>query len=559
MKNLSTKYLKSDLKAGLVVFLVALPLCLGIALASGAPLFAGIISGIIGGIVIGFFSGSNLSVSGPAAGLTAIVLTAIATLGSWEAFLLAGLIAGGFQLILGFLKAGIISNYLPSNVIEGMLAAIGIIIILTQLPHAVGFDAINEGDFFHINKAGKHDMFSTLIDSINYMHLGAIIVVMVSLGIIIAFNKVPALKKIKAIPSSLVAVIAGVALNETFIAIGSPLAITPAHLVSLPVPESFEAFKSQFSLPDFSQIGNVDVWIVALTIAAVASIETLLCIEATDKLDPLKRYSNTNTELKAQGIGNIISSMIGGLPMTSVIVRSSANVNSGGRTKLSAISHGIFLLVAVVAIPSLLNKIPLASLAAILIAVGFKLASPKVFVHMWNNSKKFQFIPFVVTVIAVVATDLLKGVGIGLAVSIFFILRGNLKLAYFFKRENHTEGKTIQMELAQEVSFLNKAAIKQTFAHLPSNSRIVIDASNTVYIDHDVLQLIKDFVNYGCKDKNINVYLIGFRKEYKIENSTNHVTTILSDNEDKVALHEIEEGFKIPSNILKVKELTNAG
>ncbi|WP_299780977.1 SulP family inorganic anion transporter [uncultured Formosa sp.] len=559
MKNLSTKYLKSDLKAGLVVFLVALPLCLGIALASGAPLFAGIISGIIGGIVVGIFSGSNLSVSGPAAGLTAIVLTAIATLGSWEAFLLAGLIAGIIQLILGFLKAGIISNYLPSNVIEGMLAAIGIIIILTQLPHAVGFDAINEGDYFHINKEGKHDMFSTLIDSINYMHLGAIIVVLVSLGIIVAFNKVPALKKIKSIPSSLVAVIAGVAINEAFIATGSPLAITPAHLVSLPVPESFDAFKSQFSLPDFSQIGNIDVWIVALTIAAVASIETLLCIEASDKLDPLKRYSNTNTELKAQGIGNIISSMIGGLPMTSVIVRSSANVNSGGRTKLSAISHGVFLLLAVVAIPTVLNKIPLASLAAVLIAVGFKLASPKVFIHMWNNSKKFQFIPFVVTVIAVVSTDLLKGVGIGMAVSIFFILRGNLKLAYFFKRENHTEGKTIQMELAQEVSFLNKAAIKQTFAHLPSNSRIVVDASNTVYIDHDVLQLIKDFVNFGCKDKNINVYLIGFRKEYKIENSTNHVTTILSDNDDKVALHEIEEGFKIPSNILKVKELTKAG
>ncbi|QDO94972.1 SulP family inorganic anion transporter [Formosa sediminum] len=559
MKNLSTKYLKADLKAGLVVFLVALPLCLGIALASGAPLFAGIISGIIGGIVVGFFSGSNLSVSGPAAGLTAIVLTAIATLGSWEAFLLAGLIAGGIQLILGFLKAGIISNYLPSNVIEGMLAAIGIIIILTQLPHAVGYDTIHEGDFFHINKAGKHDMFSTVIDGINYMHIGAIIVVLVSLGIIIAFMRVPALKKIKSIPGSLVAVIAGVAINEVFKATGSPLTITSAHLVSLPVPESFEAFKSQFSLPDFSQIGNVDVWVVAITIAAVASIETLLCIEASDKLDPLKRYSNTNTELKAQGIGNIISSLIGGLPMTSVIVRSSANVNSGGRTKLSAISHGVFLLVAVLAIPSLLNKIPLASLAAVLIAVGFKLASPKVFIHMWNNSKKFQFIPFVVTVIAVVYTDLLKGVGIGMAVSVFFILRGNLKLAYFFKRENHTEGKTIHMELAQEVSFLNKAAIKQTFAHLPSNSRIVVDASNTVYIDHDVLQLIKDFVNFGCKDKNITVYLIGFRKEYKIENSINHVTTILSDNDEKVALHEIEEGYKIPSNILKVKELTKAG
>lgn len=554
MKKFSTEYLKADLKSGLVVFLVALPLCLGIALASGAPLFSGIIAGITGGIVIGFFSGSQLSVSGPAAGLTAIVLTGIATLGSFEAFILAGLIAGGIQLILGFLKAGIISNYLPSNVIEGMLAAIGIIIILTQLPHAVGYDVIHEGDFFHINKAGKHDMFSTVIDSINFMHLGAIIVVLTSLGIIIAFNKVPALKKIKAIPSSLVAVIAGVLINEAFIATNSPLAISPAHLVNLPVPESFQDFKSQFSLPDFSQIGNINIWITALTIAAVASIETLLCIEATDKLDPLKRYSNTNTELKAQGIGNMVSSLIGGLPITSVIVRSSANISSGGRTKIAAISHGFFLLIAVVAIPAILNKIPLASLAAVLIAIGFKLASPKVFVHMWKNSKKFQFIPFVVTVIAVVVTDLLKGVGIGLAVSIFFILRGNLKLAYFFKQDKHTTGKTIQIELAQEVSFLNKAAIKQTFAHLPENSNVVIDASHTVYIDHDVLQMIRDFVEYGSKDKDINVKLLGFRKEYKIENST-HVSDIISNNNQPISPNDVKEGYKVPSNVLKVNEL----
>ena len=555
MKNLSTKYLKSDLQAGMVVFLVALPLCLGIALASGAPLFSGIISGVIGGIVVGLFSNSQLSVSGPAAGLTAIILTAIATLGSFEAFLLAGVLAGVIQLVLGYVKAGVVSNYLPSNVIEGMLAAIGIIIILTQLPHAIGYDVINEGDYFHINKEGRHDMFETLINAVNFMHPGAVIIVLASLIVLIAFEKVEFLKKIKAIPSALVAVLTGVIINEFFRLTGSSLLIGPDHLVSLPVPESMSAFLGQFSLPDFNQIANGQVWVVALTIAAVASIETLLCIEASDQLDPLKRYTNTNRELKAQGIGNVLSCMIGGIPMTSVIVRSSANVNSGGRTKIAAISHGAFLMLAVVAIPMLLNKIPLASLAAVLIVIGFKLASPKVFIHMWKNSKKFQFIPFVVTVIAIIFTDLLVGVGIGLTVSIYFILRGNLKLAYFFKQEEYSADKTIHMELAQEVSFLNKAAIKQTFAHLPENSKLVLDASHSIYIDHDVLQMIKDFVNLAAPEKNIQVRLTGFRKEYNIDNTDVHVTTVLSDNEDQISPKDVEAGVKVPSNVLKLKDL----
>ena len=555
MKNLSTKYLKSDLQAGMVVFLVALPLCLGIALASGAPLFSGIISGVIGGIVVGLFSNSQLSVSGPAAGLTAIILTAIATLGSFEAFLLAGVLAGVIQLVLGYVKAGVVSNYLPSNVIEGMLAAIGIIIILTQLPHAIGYDVINEGDYFHINKEGRHDMFETLINAVNFMHPGAVIIVLASLTVLIAFEKVEFLKKIKAIPSALVAVLTGVIINEFFRLTGSSLLIGPDHLVSLPVPESMSAFLGQFSLPDFNQIANGQVWVVALTIAAVASIETLLCIEASDQLDPLKRYTNTNRELKAQGIGNVLSCMIGGIPMTSVIVRSSANVNSGGRTKIAAISHGAFLMLAVVAIPMLLNKIPLASLAAVLIVIGFKLASPKVFIHMWKNSKKFQFIPFVVTVIAIIFTDLLVGVGIGLTVSIYFILRGNLKLAYFFKQEEYSADKTIHMELAQEVSFLNKAAIKQTFAHLPENSKLVLDASHSIYIDHDVLQMIKDFVNLAAPEKNIQVRLTGFRKEYNIDNTDVHVTTVLSDNEDQISPKDVEAGVKVPSNVLKLKDL----
>ncbi|WP_432411185.1 SulP family inorganic anion transporter [Rasiella sp. SM2506] len=555
MKNFSTKYFKSDIKSGLVVFLVALPLCLGIALASGAPLFSGIISGVVAGIVVGTLSGSQLSVSGPAAGLTAIVLAAIATLGSFEAFLLAGVLAGVLQIILGFVKAGVLSNYLPSNVIEGMLAAIGIIIILSQLPHAVGFDEMHEGDYWFVNAAGDHQIFTTLANTVNFIHPGAVIVVLASLAILIAFLKVPFLKQMKSIPGALVAVLAGVAINETFKATGSSLAISPEHLVSLPVPESMTQFWSQFSLPDFSQIGNIDIWIVAITIAAVASIETLLCIEAADKLDPLKRYTNTNRELKAQGVGNMLSCLIGGIPVTSVIVRTSANINAGGRTKLAAISHGIFLMAAVLAIPFLLNLIPLASLAAVLLVIGYKLASPAKFVHMWRNSKKFQFIPFVVTIVAVVFTDLLVGVGIGMAVSIYFILRGNVKLAYFFKKDKHKEGETINMELAQEVSFLNKAAIKQTFAHLPEGSKIKIDASTTVYIDHDVLQMIKEFVTEGAKERNIAVALVGFRKEYKMENSTTYVTSVVSDNGEPVSPKVVTNGTKVPSNILKVREL----
>jgi MFS superfamily sulfate permease-like transporter len=516
-------YFKTDVLSGVVVFLVALPLCLGIALASGAPLFAGIISGVLGGIVVGLLSGSQLSVSGPAAGLTAIVLAAITTLGRYEVFLMAVVLAGGLQLLLSLAKAGTISNYFPSNVIEGMLTGIGIIIILKQLPHAVGYDVDNEGDFFFIEKRTGHNTFSALIDAINYSHVGALVICLVALGILIAFNKVPFLKNLKVVPGALVAVVAGIILNEIFKASGSTLAISQEHLVNLPVPASFQDFIGQFSMPDFTAISNPEVWVMAATLAIVASIETLLCIEASDKMDPLKRYSNGNRELFAQGVGNILSGMIGGIPMTSVIVRTSANVNSGGRTRMATIAHGIFLLLAVVSIPTLLNKIPLACLAAILLMIGYKLASPKVFRHMWESGQ-YQFIPFIATVVAVVFTDLLKGVAIGLVVSIFYILRANLRLAYFFKKEDHHEGETITIKLAQEVSFLNKAAIKRTLRQLPANARVVIDASDTFYIDHDVLELIRDFMTTGSKDKDISTSLIGFKSEYKI-NETTQVTS----------------------------------
>ena len=518
-----TSYLRSDVQSGLVVFLVALPLCLGIALASGAPLFAGIISGVIGGIVVGFLSNSQLSVTGPAAGLTAIVLAAISSLGSYQYFLAAVVLAGVLQILLGIARAGTISNYFPSNVIEGMLTAIGIIIIMKQLPHAVGYDVDNEGDFFFIEKGEGHNTFSSIIDAINYSHPGAMLVTAVSLLILIAFNKVAFLKNLKVIPGALIAVLAGIIINEIFKSSGSNMLIQQEHLVNLPVPDSLEALMSQFTFPDFSAMMKPEVWVVAVTIAVVASIETLLCVEASDKLDPMKRYTNTNTELFAQGAGNMLSGLIGGLPMTSVIVRTSANINSGGRTKIATIAHGIFLLIAVLSIPTLLNKIPLASLAAVLLMIGFKLASPKVFMHMWHNGR-YQFVPFLSTVLAVVFTDLLKGVAIGLVVSVFYILRANLQLAYFFKKEEYHDGETVTIKLAQEVSFLNKAAIKQTLSQLPAQSRVEIDASDTFYIDYDVLQLIKDFLSTGSVEKNIRVHLTGFKEEYRLQAVPSHVT-----------------------------------
>jgi MFS superfamily sulfate permease-like transporter len=514
--NISSN-VSGDLAAGLVVFFVALPLCLGIALASGAPLFAGLIAGIIGGIIVGILSKSHLSVSGPAAGLTAIVLAAVTELGAFNIFLCAVLIAGVIQLALGFLKAGSIANYLPSNVIEGMLAGIGVIIILKQLPHAVGFDRDSGGNFSFLDTSGGNT-FTALTQALNYFTLGAVLIASISILIMKVWEKVPALKKIKILPGPLVAVVFGVILNEIFIAAGSSLAIDQEHLVSLPVSGSVGEFFSQFNLPDFGGFTNQKVWTYGFTIAVVASIETLLCIEAVDTLDPHKRYTPPNHELKAQGIGNILNGLIGGLPITSVIVRSSANVNADAQTKLSCITHGVLLLVCAAAIPFLLNKIPLAVLAAILILTGYKLANPALIKRWWGHGWQ-QFVPFSITVIGVVLTDLLMGVTMGLVVSVAFILRENQKSAYFFQRKKYHEGDIIHIHLAQEVSFLNKAAIKLTLEHLPPESYVIIDASENVYIDHDVRELIKEFSEVKAPERNIRLELVGFRERYKIENT----------------------------------------
>ncbi|HEX9981024.1 MAG TPA: SulP family inorganic anion transporter [Flavobacterium sp.] len=515
--------LKSDFASGLVVFLVALPLCLGIAMASGAPLFSGIIAGVVGGIVVGFLSTSHLSVSGPAAGLTAIVLSAVTELGAFDIFLTALFIAGVLQLALGFLKAGTISNYFPTNVIEGMLAGIGIIIILKQLPHAVGYDADFEGDQSFIQNDGGNT-FSTILGAFDYIQFGAVIITLVSLLILIGWDKVGFLKKLKLVPGALVAVVTGIALNEIFKATGSPLAISGEHLVTLPVPESAREFASIIVSPDFSAVTNPQVWIVAATIAIVASIETLLCIEAADRMDRQRRYTDTNVELRAQGIGNLLSSLIGGLPMTSVVVRTSANYNAGAKSKMSTIIHGVLLLICVLAVPRILNLIPLATLAAVLLMVGYKLAKPSVFLHFYRKGK-YQFVPFIATLLAVVFTDLLKGVALGIIISIIFVLKGNLKRAYNFRKEQYADGDVIHIDLAQEVSFLNKAAIKSTLNEIPENSRVIIDASDTVYIAHDILDLIREFKTSRAPEDNIRLKLKGFKKAYKLENnSENHVT-----------------------------------
>lgn len=507
-KYFLAKNLKKDLPASIVVFLVALPLCLGIALASGAPLFSGLLSGIIGGIVVASFSGSQLSVSGPAAGLTAIVLTAITDLGSFEIFLMAVTLAGIIQIVLGILKAGTIGNYFPNSVIIGMLAAIGIILILKQLPHAVGYDADFEGDET-FSQPDKENTFTAIISAFSKFTGGAIIISAISIAVLLLW---PKFKKLEIIPAPLIVVALGIILSEVFK--GTAMALNIDQFVQIPVVTNFTDFKGLFTSPDFGALTNPALYKVAFTIAIVASLETLLSLEAVDKIDPIKRVSPTNQELVAQGIGNTLAGLVGALPMTSVIVRSSANVNSGARTKVSAIFHGVFLMLAVLVIPVLINKIPLSCLAAILLTVGYKLAKLSLFKQMWKDGWD-QFIPFVVTVLAVVFTDLLIGVGIGLAVGIIFILRTSLRNPYFYVIDK-SEGKDIiRIKLAQEVSYLNKGAVEYILTHVPPNKTVIIDGSASLFIDKDVLDTIFNF-ELHAHTKHIKVELVNIQEKYTI-------------------------------------------
>lgn len=509
-KNYSMfKYLKNDLPSSIVVFFVALPLCLGIALASGAPLFSGLIAGIVGGIVVGSLSGSQVGVSGPAAGLAVIVLSAIATLGSWETFLMAVVIGGALQLLLGVLKAGIIGYYFPSSVIKGMLTGIGIIIFLKQIPHVFGYDESPEGDFAFKQVDGENT-FSELINMMEYITPGAIVVSVISLGILLLWELYlgKKFKIFKLVQGPLVAVVFGI-IYYLFTQ-DSNLGLKASQLVTVPVPEDASSFFAQFSFPDFSQITNPAVWITGATIAIVASLETLLCVEATDKLDPDKRVTPTNRELFAQGAGNMVSGFIGGLPITQVIVRSSANIQSGGKTKMSAIIHGFFLLGSVILIPRILNIIPIAVLAAVLLVVGYKLAKPSLFKKMYGLGWK-QFVPFIVTVLGIVFTDLLKGIGLGMAVGIVVILIKSYQNSHFLHIEDKSNGKhKIKMTLAEEVTFFNKGAILNELDSLPIDTFLELDVRKTRYLDNDIIEILEDFA-FKAKERNIDIKLISER------------------------------------------------
>ena len=508
--DLSFKHIKQDLPASIVVFFVALPLCLGIALASGAPLFSGIIAGIVGGIVVGMASGSRLGVSGPAAGLAVIVFDAIATLGSWELFLCAVVLAGVFQIALGYLRAGFVAYFFPTSVITGMLTGIGLLIILKQLPYLLGWhaDFLGEQAFQQFN---GENTFSAITHAISQISLPALLISAFSLALLVVWDKylTPKHKIFQLIQGPIVVVLLGIVFTVILNQASAPLSVD--QLVSLPVISSFTDLTNEMAFPAFDQMFSLDVLTVAAVMAIVASIETLLSVEATDKLDPQRNTTPTNRELKAQGLGNIFSGLLGGLPVTQVIVRSSANIAFGARSKLSAIMHGFFLLIAVVAIGGLLNLIPLASLAAVLIIVGYKLAKPATFSVMYRAGWE-QFLPFMATIIVMLVTDLLSGVIAGLAVSVFFTLKHSYKNSFHFRDtvENQNDLETHHIVLAEEVSFFNKPSILKKLNSLPENSKVILDFTNSKSVAFDVIELVKDF-SAKAHHRNISVETVALK------------------------------------------------
>ncbi|MFA0964218.1 SulP family inorganic anion transporter [Roseivirga sp. BDSF3-8] len=507
--NSWTQNLGKDVPASIVVFLVALPLCLGIALASEAPLFSGIIAGIIGGIVIGFASGSSLAVSGPAAGLAVIVADGIGELGSFNIFLLAVMIGGLMQLTLGLLKAGVVANFFPDSVIKGMLSAIGLILIFKQIPHAFGLDEDYEGDMSFWQKDGENTL-TEILKITDYLTPGAIIITVISLAILILWG-LPQFKKFKffqVVPGAMIVVLFGIFANVFYKSYMPEFYLQDSHLVSnIPLSFgedggfSFSKFTSNFTLPDFSAIGNYNMWVIAFTIAMIASIETLLSIEATDKLDPLKRITPTNRELIAQGMGNTLSGLIGGLPITAVIVRSSANISSGARTKVSAVLHGFMLLATVAFIPQILNLIPKSALAAVLLLVGYKLTKPVLYKQMYRKGWD-QFLPFIITIIAIYFTDLLIGIAIGMVVGFFFVMKSNYHSAITVARHNNN----YLLRLKKDVSFLNKIELRTILREIPAGSHVLIDGTRAKFVDSDIQETLKEFTETASM-KDITVEL----------------------------------------------------
>lgn len=505
-----------DAPAGLVVFLVALPLCLGISLASGAPLLAGVVAGIVGGVLVSLLSGSAVSVSGPAAGLTVVVLSAISTLGSWPAVLAATAVAGVIQIGLGLARAGIIALYFPAAVIRGMLAAIGIILILKQLPHFFGADADYFEDMNFLQFNGLNT-FSAIGAAMKGLSPGSVLVGVVSLAILLLWNTAPVKRQAwsRLVPGALIAVLASVAINYVLKKVAPELQVRPEHLVKLPVVTSLSQLASEMTFPDFEALRRPATYGVAFTIAIVASLETLLSVEAVDNLDPQKRHTPTNRELMAQGAGNLVSGLLGGLPLTAVIVRSSANIAAGAQTKLSAFIHGLLLLTSLLFLGAVLNLIPLSALAAVLLTVGYKLTTPALYRKQWRLGWA-QFTPFIITIVAVLFTDLLKGVSIGLVLGFFFILKDNAKAGSYLRRDDsddhsETPDAPLHLRLPEHVSFLNKASIVTTLDQLPHNSRVILDGSRSDVIDHDVLEAIEAF-RQAAPARGIDLELRGIRR-----------------------------------------------
>lgn len=499
------KHLKQDIPAGVVVFLVALPLCLGVALASGAPLFSGIIAGIIGGMLVSWASGSQLSVSGPAAGLTVIVFNAIESLGSFQAFLLSVTIAGGIQLTLGFLKAGLIGAFFPGSVIKGMLAAIGLILIIKQTPHATGYHSSYEGDESYMKETAESSFFE-LTQALESIVPSVTLVSVVALLILILWDSAffKRFTWLQAIPGPLVAVIWGISYNALAMRYAPEWSMPEEHLVSLPELGSIGSFIDQLQTPDLSQVLNPKVFSVAVTIAIIASLETLLSVEAVDKLDTHKRVTPTNRELKAQGLGNMLSGLLGGLPITAVIVRSAANINAGGQTRISSFLHGSLLLVSAIFLAKFLNTIPLACLAAILLQTGYKLAKPSLFVEFYRRGWN-QFLPFVITVGAILISDLLLGIAIGMAVGIFFVLKANFHEAITLTQH----GSNYLLRLHKDVSFLNKALLRKHLSMIPDDCHLTIDGHRALFIDQDIMETLADFL-VAARDRAIVVETQGF-------------------------------------------------
>lgn len=532
--------LSKDIPASIVVFLVALPLCLGVALASGAPLMSGIISGIIGGIVVGLISKSPTSVSGPAAGLAAVVLSSISQLGSFELFLTAVIIAGVFQLIMGFARLGFIANYIPSSVIKGLLAAIGIILILKQIPHALGVHKTALESFAFKDSDGENT-FSALISALELISPSTLIISAISIFILIIWSKTP-LAKIKIVPSSLFVVVFGVVLNALFRNFFPSMALEETHLVNIP-PIDANNMSGFLHLPGIGSLGNYQVWVVAFTIAVIATLETLLNIEAVEKIDPHKRKANPNNELVAQGIGNMFSGLLGGIPITSVIVRSSVNIQSGNETKLSTILHGILILVSVLILSPVLNQIPLASLAAILLITGYKLAKLPILKEMYDKGWD-QFIPTVVTTLSIIFTDLLIGVIIGLAVSLFYLLRSNYRNPFTKEKNKLQIGEVVKIDLPNQVSFFNKAAIKETLWNIPAGTKVLIDASHSDFIDNDVIEIITDFKNIIAQEKNIQLNIFGLKEKYKLIDHIEFINVLDKETQEKLKPEEIMQFLK---------------